>query len=77
MLRCRKDLCQFAEVLGCGGEEECVVRSAWAPHSQPSQPEIAHEVREEHLDLLSEFHRDFVLGRFGDRAGVFNEICLS
>ena len=30
MLRCRKDLRQFAEVLGCGGEEELVVGPARA-----------------------------------------------
>ena len=30
MLQCRKDLCQFAEVLGGGGKEEFVVRTAWA-----------------------------------------------
>ena len=30
LLRCGKDLRQFAEVLGGGGEEECVVCTAWA-----------------------------------------------
>ena len=30
LLRCGKDLCQSAEVLGGGGEEEFVVRAAWA-----------------------------------------------
>jgi len=30
LLRCRKDLCQFAEVLGGGGEEEFIVCTAWA-----------------------------------------------
>ena len=30
LLRCRKDLRQFPEVLGGGGEEEFVVRAAWA-----------------------------------------------
>ena len=29
LLRCRKDLRQFAEVLGGGGEEEFVVCAAW------------------------------------------------
>ena len=30
LLRCRKDLGQFAEVLGGGGEEKFVVCAAWA-----------------------------------------------
>ncbi len=30
LLRCRKDLGQFAEVLGCGGEQEFVVCTTWA-----------------------------------------------
>jgi len=30
LLRCRKDLGQFAEVLGGGGEEEFVICAAWA-----------------------------------------------
>lgn len=30
LLRCRKDLRQFAEVLGGGSEEEFIVRAAWA-----------------------------------------------
>lgn len=30
LLRCGKDLGQFAEVLGGGGEEEFVIRPAWA-----------------------------------------------
>ena len=30
LLRCRKNLSQFAEVLGGGGEEEFVICTAWA-----------------------------------------------
>lgn len=30
LLRCRKDLCQFAEVLGGGSEEEFVICAAWS-----------------------------------------------
>jgi len=30
LLRCRKDLGQFPEVLGGGGEEEFVICTAWA-----------------------------------------------
>lgn len=38
-----KDRGQFAKVLG-GGEEELVVRAAWAAQSEPSQPKDAFEV---------------------------------
>mgnify|MGYP001825084371 CR=1 FL=1 len=56
LLRCGKDLGQFAEVLGGGGEQEFVICAAWSAQSEPSQPEYAFEVREEHRDLLSEPH---------------------
>ncbi len=69
MLRCRKDLGQFAEVLGGCGEEEFVVCAARAAQSEPPEAEDAFEVREEHLDLLSQLHRDVVLAGFGNVAG--------
>jgi len=34
LLRCRKDLGQFAEVLGGGGEEEFVVCATWTAYPQ-------------------------------------------
>jgi hypothetical protein len=30
VLRCRKDLCQFVEVLGCRGEDHFVICASWA-----------------------------------------------
>ena len=36
-LRRGKDLGQFAEVLGGGGEEEFIVRATWAAQSEASQ----------------------------------------
>lgn|GEM_PF-4259083 len=69
LLRCRKDFGQFAEVLGSGGEEEFVICTAWSSQSQPSQSQNAFEVGEEHLNLLSELHRDLVFFCFGQVSG--------
>ena len=75
MLRCRKELGQFSEVLGGGSEEEFVVCTTWAAQSQSSEAEYTFEVGEEHFHFLPELHRDVVLAGFGDvardLAGVF------
>lgn len=52
------DLGQFAEVLGGGGEQEFVVRTAWTAQSKPSKAEDAFELREEHLGVLTQPHQD-------------------
>jgi len=69
LLRCGKELCQFPEIVGGGGEEEFVVCTAWAAWSKSAKSENAFEVGKEHLDLLPEFHRDVVLTGLGDVAG--------
>jgi hypothetical protein len=69
LLRCGKDFCQFAEVLGSGGEEELVACATWTAVPEAPQPEYAFEVCEEHFHLLSELYRDVVLVGLGDIAG--------
>ena len=68
-------ICELSEVLGGGGEEEFVTCTVWTLQSQASEAEDAFEMGKQHLDLLSELHRDFVLlglGDFaGDLAGIF------
>ena len=47
------ELRQFPQVLGGGGQEELVFRSARATEAQSVEPEDALQMGEEHLDLLS------------------------
>jgi len=61
LLRCREYLGRFAEVLGGCGEEKFVICTVRAAQSKPSKTEDAFKLGEEHLDLLSEPHRDCVL----------------
>ena len=60
--------------MGGSGEEEFVVCTPWLAQSQPSQPENALEVGEEHFHLLSEPHRNFVLFGLGDVAGNLTRV---
>ena len=53
LLRCRKDLGQFPEVLGGGGEEEFVICAAGTTKSQPFEANDPLMMCEEHLDQLS------------------------
>ena len=69
LLRCRKDLGEFAEVLGGCSEKEFVVCAAWPLQSESPQPENMLEVGEEHLDHLAQRHQDFILLGLGDFAG--------
>ena len=48
-----RQLRQFPQILGCGGQQELVFGSAWATETQSIEPEYALQVSEEHLDLLS------------------------
>ena len=74
LLRCRKNLSQFAEVLGGGGEEEFVICTAWAASSQSSQPENAFEVGKEHFDLFPELHRNLIFFSFGQISGNLTRV---
>ena len=68
-LRCGKDRRQFPKVLGGVGEQEFVGCAAWPAQSRPPEAKTAFEMREQHLDLLSQLHRDVVLLCLGDVAG--------
>lgn len=65
----REDLGELPEVLGGGGEVEFVVCATWAAQSKPVQTENPLQVREQHLDLLSELARDCILRRSSNRPG--------
>ena len=45
---------ELAQVLRRGGEQEFVFRAAQSSQSQPAEVEVALEMRETHLDLLSQ-----------------------
>jgi hypothetical protein len=47
------ELRQLPQILGGGGQEELVLRSARSAQAQLAEPEDALQVSEEHLDLLS------------------------
>jgi hypothetical protein len=47
------ELRQFPQVLGGGGQQELVFRSAGAAQAQSIEPEDALQMSEEHLDLLT------------------------
>jgi hypothetical protein len=46
-------LTETPEVLGNGCKRELELGAAWTPQSQPTEPQNALEVREQHLDLLA------------------------
>jgi hypothetical protein len=75
-LRCGKDLGQFAEVLGGGGEQEFIVGATSAASSEASEAKNALEMGKQHLDLLSELHRDVVLAGLRDVAGNLSGILV-
>ena len=54
-IRCRErdELRQFPQILGGGGQQELVFRSARATQAQSIEPEYALQVSEVHLDLLT------------------------
>ena len=54
-IRCRErdELRQFPQILGGGGQQELVFRSAQATQAQSIEPEYALKVSEVHLDLLT------------------------
>ena len=47
------ELRQFPQILGGGGQQELVIRSARTAQAQSIEPEDALQMCEEHLDLLS------------------------
>jgi hypothetical protein len=49
----REELRQFSEVLGGGGQQELIFRSARPAQAQSVEPEDALQVSEERLGLLS------------------------
>ena len=49
----RVELRQFPQILGGGGQQELVFRSARATQAQSIEPEYALHVSEVHLDLLT------------------------
>ena len=61
LLMSRKELGQFAEVLGGISEEKFVNCATWSTSSEPVQAKDPFEVGEEHFDLLPQLHRDQVL----------------
>lgn len=69
LLRCGKDLGQLAEVTGGCCEEEVVICVAWAAKWELVEAADPFEVGKEHLDLLSQLHRDGVLVGLGDVVG--------
>src|SRR5690606_6911840 len=74
----RPQLSELSEVLGGCSEQELVAGAAWTAQSEPTEPEDALEVGEQHLDLLATMSRAFIGGGAcqgtGNVAGVFVEV---
>ncbi len=58
---------ELSQVLRGGGEQEFVFRAAQSSQSQPAKVEVALEMRETHLNLLSQSRRAFVSWGFPQR----------
>lgn len=63
------ELGELSEVLGRCSEKELVTGAAWTSQSEPTEPEDALEVGEQHLDLLSPVPRTFIGRRVGKGPG--------
>ena len=74
----RSELGELSEVLGGCSEQELVAGAAWTAQSEPTEPEDALEVGEQHLDLLATMSRAFIsrcpCQGPGNVAGVFVEV---
>ena len=64
-----RELGEFSQVLGGGGEHELVLRALWSTQAKAAELEDALEVGEQHLDLLSFAPGLLVVRRGMDRPG--------
>ena len=65
-----RQLRQFPEILGCGGQQELVLGAARSAEAQSIEPEDALQMSEEHLDLPSLATGDGVGLGLRDRTGL-------
>lgn len=72
----RPELGEFSEVLGGWGEQELIAGATWSAQSEPSEPEDALEVGEQHLDLLAPVPGTFIGRRVGQGSGHFASILV-